>query len=235
MWGPHPIMAVTFDAVSSGGGNGTGPFTVAHTCSGSNRVLCVNVAVYDSADVPSSVTYNGVAMTSIGSAVNGQYSVYQYYLIAPATGSNNISVSVTGNVFDLGIIGISMTDVDQTIAIGTQATATGTNTTPTVNVSSAANELIVDALIIIYNGTLTVGAGQTERAQGFGGSGFTKHAGSTEDGAGTVTMSWSNTTSQTWAIAGTPFKPVSGAVGQPAHKRTGGTPYMTSSFSPRIW
>lgn len=229
-------MAIAYDTVSSVSGSGAGPFTLAHTCSGSDRVLCVAIMIYDDLGVPSSVTYNGVAMTSIGSSSNGQFTVYQYYLIAPATGSNNISVSVTDSVFEIGLVGISLTGADQTVAIGTQGTASATDTTPTVNVSSAADELVLDALIINHSGTLSVGAGQTERVNAIGSGGFTKYAASTEGGAGTTTMSWSNSTSQAWALVATPFKPVSGSPGgQPLAKRLSGVPHVSLSTLSGVW
>ena len=228
-------MAIAYDATSSGSGNGVGPFTVAHTCSGSDRVLCVSIAVYDTGDVVTGVTYNSVALTPIGSASNGQFTVSQWYLIAPATGANNISVSVSGNVFDIGIAAVSLTGAHQTSAIGTQATGSGTDTTPTTTVTSAADEIIIDGLIINNSGTLSVGAAQTARVNAATGGGFIKYASSTATGNASEVMSWSNTTSQAWAIVATPFKPSGGATGQPATKRVGGIPYMSSSFSPRVW
>jgi len=229
-------MAIAVDAASSTTGSGTGPFTWAHTCTGSNLVLCVNISIYDSADFPTSVTYNGVALTLIGSTSNGQYTVYQYYLIAPATGANNIVVSVSGHVFDFVGSGVSLTGVDQTTAIGTQAVNSGTDTTPTVNVTSAANEYVIDALIITHGGTLTVDGSQTQQAQAIGGSGFIKGASSTEGGAATTTMSWGNSSSQAWAIVGTPFKPVSGAAtGQPYSKRVAGVPWMRPTRFSGVW
>lgn len=229
-------MAVLFDAASVTTGSGTGPFTWAHTCTGSDRALDVNISIYDSADFPTSVTYNGVALTLIGSTSNGQYTVYQYYLIAPATGANNIEVAVSGNVFDFVGSGVSLTGVDQTTAIGTQAVNSGTDTTPTVNVTSAANEYVIDALIITHGGTLTVDGSQTQQAQAIGGAGFVKGASSTEGGAATTTMSWGNSSSQAWAIVGTPFKPVSGAAtGQPYSKRVAGVPWMRPTRFSGVW
>ena len=205
------MAAPVFDAVSSAVGSGAGPYTWSHTCSGSNRVLFVKVSYYDSADSVSVVTYNGVAMTAMsGSLVsNGQYSVVWYYLINPATGSNTVSVSVTGSVFDFGGSAVSVTGADQTTAFGGVTTATGTSTTPSVNVSSASDELVIDGLSIVHSGTLSVGAGQTQRTNEICGSGFIKHATSTEGGGATITMSWSNSSSQAWAISAFAAKPVS--------------------------
>lgn len=202
-------MALAFDAVASGVGLGAGPFTYSHTCSGSNRALFVKVSYYDTSDSVSAVSYNSVAMTFIpGSKVsNGQYTVEWYYLVNPATGSNTVSVTMTGSVFDIGITSISFTDAHQTTPYGTPVTGTGTSTTPSVSVSSAATEIVLDGIVIVHSGTLTAGAGQTQRTNEPCG-GFIKHAVSTETGAASTTMSWSNSSSQVWASSAFALKPV---------------------------
>ena len=205
------------DSVSSFASNGAGPFTWAHTCSGSDRLLRVTTSHFDSSDTISSITYNGVALTAVpgGSTNNGQYYVTAYYLIAPDTGTHDIVVTVSGSVFDFGAGAISYTDAHQTTPLGTAVTATGTSTTPSVTVSSAADELVDDGLVIIHGGTLSVGAGQTQRWNAIASSGFIKYAGSTEGGAASTTMSWSNSSSQTWAIVAVPIKPTGGGSGGP--------------------
>ncbi len=206
-------MALAIDAVSTGTGGGAGPFTWSHTCSGSDRVLIVGVSHNDSGDTVTGMTYNGVSMTPVpsGATSNGQYFVTQYSLIAPATGTNTVSVSMSGNVFDFGAAAISLTGADQTAPLGTAATATGSSTTPSVNVSSAGAEIVVDTLAIVHSGTLSVGAGQTQRWNTTTSNAFIKYAGSTESGSGTTTMSWTNSTSQDWAIVAVPVKPVAAA------------------------
>ena len=201
------------DNVSSFGSNGVGPFTWSHTCSGTDRLLRVTTAHFDSSDIVTSVTYNGVALTAVpsGSTNNGQYYITAYYLIAPDAGTYDIVVTVSGNVFDFGAGATSYTDAHQTTPLGTAVTATGTSTTPSVTVSSAADELVDDGLVIIHGGTLSVGVGQTQRWNAIASSGYIKYAGSTEGGAASTTMSWSNSSSQTWAIVAVPIKPTAGA------------------------
>lgn len=204
----------TVDSVSSfSASTGVGPFTWAHTCSGADRLLRVTTSHYDSSDSVTDITYNGVALTAVpgGATTNGQYWITAYYLIAPDVGTYNIVVTVSGNVFDFGAGAISYNDVHQTVPFGTAVTATGTDTTPTVTVSSAADELVDDGLVIIHGGTLSVGAGQTQRWNAIATFGFIKYAGSTEVGAASTTMSWSNSNSQTWAIVAVPIKPTAGA------------------------
>lgn len=203
-------MAVAVDAVSSAAGGSASNFSWAHTCSGSDRLLMLGIAWYDSIDTISSVTYNSVAMTAVPSSSKsiGQYTVVLYYLTNPASGSNTVAVTFSGGVFDFGGGAISFTGADQTTPLGTAATASGTSTTPSVAVTSASGEIVLDTLIITHSGTLTVDGSQTQRWNSTG-SGYTKYAGSTEGGAASTTMSWSNSTSQDWAITGVAIKPVS--------------------------
>lgn len=206
-------MALAFDAVSNAHGNGTGPFTFAHSCSGSDRLLLVLIAHYYLDDVVSGVTYNGDALTAVpnGEDNNGQFNITLYYMVAPDTGSNTVSVSTTGSVYDIGMIAMSFTGADQSTPLGTAVTATGSSTTPSVNISSASGEIVVDGLIIVHSGTLTVGADQTQRVNTNTANAFIKYASSTESGVSSTTMSWSNSTSQDWAIAGVAVKPVAAA------------------------
>lgn len=193
--------SVAFDAASSSSGNGVTSLTWAHTCTGSNRGLVVGVGNYGTTIV--SVTYNSVSMTSEGGIIESSSGeVEQFSLIAPATGSNNIVVSFVDSV-DAVAGGVSVTGANQTDLCGTQATAIGNDTAPTVNVTSAVDELVVD-VTENWTGVLTVGSGQTERWN----TGITNIncGGSTEPGATTVTMSWSKTDSTDWAIAGISIK-----------------------------
>ncbi len=202
--------ALAVDATASCAGSGVSSLTCAHTVSGANRLLVVWVSYFDSADAPTGATYNGVAMTAIPSstAANGNYKIAGFYLIAPATGTNNIIVSFSGSMMDMGAGAVSFTDAHQTTPLGTAVTATGTSTTPSVTVSSAAGEIVVDGLAIVHGGTLTVGGSQTQRWNAVASGGYIKYAGSTQGGAASTTNTWTNSTSQVWAQGAVPVKPV---------------------------
>lgn len=93
-------MAIAFDFGSTGTASATS-VTVAHTVSGSDRILLTGVTTGDGSsqgdDVVTGVTYNGVSMTRINTVVNtGNTSrSYLYYLLAPATGTNNVVASLS--------------------------------------------------------------------------------------------------------------------------------------------
>jgi hypothetical protein len=160
------------------------------------------------------VTYNSVALTQKFVATQTdtiENKASGWFLIAPATTAHNIVVSWAASEAEVCAEGISFTGVDQITPLGTAATANAGTGQPTVNVSSASGEIVVDSLKC-GQPTITEGAGQTlankEENINFSSSGGV----STEAGAGTVTMSWTMGTGgygDKWAIGGVGVKPVS--------------------------
>jgi hypothetical protein len=160
-------------------------------------------------NVLTSLTYAGAALTKIDTADEGNRVAELWYRIAPSSGTNTVSATLSGSgLLDFGIAAISFTGADQTTPVGTPTLGTGTSTTPSVAVNSASGDIVVDCVCVEHSGTFSVGAGQTARWNGIATNGFIKYAGSTETGGGTVTMSWSNTSSQAWAQIGVAVKPV---------------------------
>jgi len=86
-----------FDNAADGGNNGgsTQSLTYSYTVgTNSNRLLLVNVVGDTSADDISSVTYSGASMTLLKKVQTpGDRWHYLYYLLAPASGSNNVVIT----------------------------------------------------------------------------------------------------------------------------------------------
>lgn len=92
-------MAISVDTTSSSS-VGVGSQSWSHTCTGSNLILYVGVWNQNaSSSTVTNVTYNGVAMTRVGAIpyFTGAGCTYLYRLVAPATGTNTIAVTVSGN------------------------------------------------------------------------------------------------------------------------------------------
>lgn len=201
-------MAIAFDAASEAGTPAYATsLSWSHTCTGDNRILIVGLSFFLTVtDV--AVTYNGVAMTLVDNAVGGNGGKpWMFRLVAPATGSNTIAASWTTSSSCAGG-GMSFTGVSQSAPLGTAAKNTGASTTPTVDVTSASGELVVD---VVSNanagGAPSVGADQTERYNQLGsGTNNVYGAGSHEAGAATTTMSWT-IVSTNWGIVAVPLKP----------------------------
>ena len=108
-------MAITVDSITSSGAwnNAESTVTWSHTCSGSDRVLVVFVDSY--ANKTTGVTYAGVSMTFVAKqwySVNQRY-ISCYVLVNPASGTNNIVWSLSGNDY-CNSAAISYTGAKQT-------------------------------------------------------------------------------------------------------------------------
>src|SRR3989442_7436342 len=200
------VLAPTAGEVSSSQTGGTSTTTWAHTTSGTNRVLVVGVSCANiTTRTVGSVTYDNVAMTIAASAVNaGNAGAEIFYLVAPAAGSNTVSVTLSGSANSLVGGAVTLTGVNQTTPLGTFASATGSSIAPSVNATSNTGETVIDTVSLTSSGAITVFGGQTQQWQA-GTSG--RGAGSTKPGASSVTMSW-NSANLAWAIGAVGVKPV---------------------------
>jgi len=204
------ISAITYDAKSSDSSSSTSSLSWSHTIgSGPNRILIVGVSTYS--QTVSSVTYDGTGLTSIGSIANGSGGRAEIFKLLeaslPSTGSYTIEVTLGGSAAVVAGA-TSWSGIDQTTPHGTFTSNTGASNTPTVDVSSAGGEMVVDTLAVYPagGGIMGPGAGQTQRwsatpSLSAGGGG------SSEPGETTVTMSWSTSVGMNWAIGAISLKP----------------------------
>lgn len=217
--------SVTFSSVSttnlaSAAGNGvTNWLNFVQTGAITDGYVIAEVSVWDDdADDPGIANVwfveSGVtnAMTSLGHGTRapgfgGNAHVWIYGIpvgsMSAATHQIQVQWDDAGSDRQGTIAARSYSSVHQSSSVGTFVTANGDSTTPTVNVSSAASEMVVDATCH-FNGASTAGAGQSER---WDNNGDTDGAGSEEAGASTTTMSWTITSSE-WVIVAGPLKPL---------------------------
>lgn len=121
-------MAIAFDnATSSIENSGTSPQTFSHTVTGTNLYLIVGILCQDSSgNTISGVTYNGVSMTLIAAETQGGSATSLLYgLVAPATGANNVVVSVSSNTDGWQSCAVSYTGVLQTGSVDASAQSSG--------------------------------------------------------------------------------------------------------------
>src|SRR3990167_10508461 len=116
-------MAIAIDATSQGETASGASLTIAHTCTGTNRVLYLAVYTFNS-PTPSTVTatYAGTGMTALGNTVLGSENKERLTvlrLIAPATGANNIVITPSINPSEIAMAAVSWTGVDQTTPFDT--------------------------------------------------------------------------------------------------------------------
>ena len=159
-----------------------------------NRCLLVGIYTYNSGGAPAdptSVTYGGVAMTSILTRTQGVHMLSVWQLIAPTTGTNNVVATWAGSHGVLGAVAWSLYNVHQT----TPVTNTGGSTSPSdtersAAVTSADNEIGIHWIAAGSTSAYVEGAGQTNRASSGGGS-QDRYSGVEESTGALVTLSGS--------------------------------------------
>src|SRR5579864_1077500 len=146
-------------------GTGTSTLTIGHTTAGTNRLMLVGVSI-NITNVPATtvtgVTYGGVTLTLVGAHndAGNTRRVEMWSLLAPATGTANVVVSV--NIPAGGNEGVvagvtTFTGVDQTVPLGTFVSANGaTGGNSQLDVPSVVNGMILDTLAIGGNRTAAV-------------------------------------------------------------------------------
>lgn len=88
-------IALDNHAILSGGGSPS-PINVAYSCAGANRALIVYVIPNGAGNTITAISYNAISLTQLKTVVVLGSNYYCYGLLAPATGSNTLSISSSG-------------------------------------------------------------------------------------------------------------------------------------------
>lgn len=142
--------------------------TFSHTCTGNNRILFVASSHHSTSPtaVVTGITYSGVAMTLISTFQSGNAKFDLYYLVAPATGANNVIVTLDQSDA-CPAYAISYTGVAQTSPIDVSGTGGPTTTTSySQSVTTTADNCWSIMVGGAYSGlTLTAGTNTVVRQQ----------------------------------------------------------------------
>lgn len=222
--------AITYDAVSSSVDNETlNTVTFNHVVGGDYLAVCAQArGDVEAPEVVSSVTANGTAMTlARADAYNPEPSVYfrteLWVLPAPTVGTIPITITWAGTPRDYAVgSAVSLAGVTQSTTADASAGASGIGTTlSAVITTTAPNAWIVDCPIGRDNAGITVGAGQTARANRIVGVSEITSDGvglSTVNGKaspGAETMDWTQLSSQ-WVLSAIALSPAGGASPPPS-------------------
>ena len=138
-------MAIALDVASNSGLHSVSPYTWNHTVTGSQTLLIVGLEVFNNGLQPttSSVTYNGVLMNRVVVQQNSNSTRFSevslWFLFAPTTGTNVVSVTCT-NISSSIAGAVSYTGAQQSnVADATNKTFGTTNGTKTVTVTTVAD------------------------------------------------------------------------------------------------
>jgi len=187
-------------SVDSASSANTGPataaatLTFAHTVGAGASLLLVDVHANDGTATVSSVMYGTANLTQVGSAVApltlNRAEIWS--LVNPPAGTDNVVVTLSA-AENLAAGAVSYLGVDPATPFGMSASASGVAVGPSVVVTSATNQVVVDAVSADGDAlSLTAGAGQSQQYNTNTGILPTNilAAGSTAPGAASVTMSW---------------------------------------------
>ncbi len=163
------------------------------------------------------VTYNSVAMTQIGTtssqgSSSGNQTTSLWYLIAPATGHNNVVISTSGSPFAIVSGSVSYTGANQT---GQPDSYTVGSTTNTTDYALSTTVVAANCWLIIASkndgGIPGAGTGTTSRVAGANGIGMMDSGGTVSTGS--QTLHSTNGSSINWNGLIASFKPVGASGG----------------------
>lgn len=210
--------SVAFDAKASSRADGVTSLTFAHTLT-TNANRYAGVFTYGNGDPFTTMTYAGAALTKNATAVAnvaGFALMELWYIIAPATGANNVIVTQTSSG-QMAASSISADGVDQTTPHSNTATpTTGNSSTSAITVTSAVGELGIVASAIGSFGTAnqTMDATWTTDTDLDTGAGFFLGLGASHKaGAASLTASNGIDTTVQWACVAASLKASGGATG----------------------
>jgi hypothetical protein len=152
--------------------------TFSHTVSGTNRYLIVGVMDTNKVGI-SSVTYNSVAMTSLGSLTSGNAypgitaTITLYGLVAPSTGANNVVITLA-SIANCSAVAASYTGIDQVVSVVGSTTADfgaiqAVNTILTNTVSTTNTSWLV-GICAGFSFSISAGSSTTKRVEANNGS-----------------------------------------------------------------
>ena len=215
LWSSQAWAIPAHDATTTGTATGVNTITVNHTVGGActNRFNYITVAWQKTpVGTLNTLTVAGNAATFIdGQTHSSVWRIEHWYYIAPATGSSAVVATFDSDPKNSITMRVSSyCDTHQTVPIGTPAKTSGSGTAISLSVTSATNELVVDGAQTSDDPNadgLTVGVGQTQRANFSQAATNHVHGGSEETGAASVNMQWTANVGSTWAIVGVSLKP----------------------------
>ncbi|KKL23722.1 hypothetical protein LCGC14_2422540, partial [marine sediment metagenome] len=204
--------SVAFVAASSAdsGGAATSLTISSYTvASGTQRALFVgisNLVIAGSSPFPSSVSFGAQPLTKVASIllVGSTSHLYSsiWVLTAPLVSTADIAIVYANSQTGIAAGATNFTGVDQSEPFQNTTNAAGTSTTPSITVSSATNDLVLDNVAQDGGtGSSMAPDSGTERYDDDSGTDV-GGAGSTEAGAASVTKNWTLGASARWAHVG---------------------------------
>jgi hypothetical protein len=218
--GTEPTIGSTTDNSTDTSGSS---LVTSHTVpSGSNRFLALEVS-YSGTSTVDTITFGAQDLTHACTAAGDTRYAEIWYLVAPSTGTQDVTVTWNGSV-DGKIIGITnFTGVDQTTPIGAQSCTFndaftgdfGTFTDAQATISSNTDQIVFGG-VMAYNDTITFTpqAGETQLWQTNTSGGNSIGAGAYMDGVSpSVSFGFDRDRDWPWALAVVSIKGITASQG----------------------
>lgn len=157
-------MSAVFDSATNGSFASGTSYTLAHTTSGTDRVLFVHVFINTSSDLITGVTYGGVPMTLVQkNSPASDRRHYVFKLINPTSGNNNIVVSSSSSTA-IGASAISLNNAGQVTQPNVSLIGGGTTTPITTSVTTTVDDCVGLLFAIGNNADTAASTNSTLRA-----------------------------------------------------------------------
>ncbi len=211
-------------ATTTAKGAGVSSLSWSHTvAAGTNRLLLVTTTHRDGNKQVSAVTYGGVALTAHVSAGTGENRAGIYYLVNPPVGTATVHVAMSSGGH-VAAAATTFTGVDPVTPLSAGASSTGSGTSASVALPSAADSVVISAVAANGDaGSLTLlGSGTSLWSDGTGSvKSNIRGAGATRPGGGTFSVGRTLSSSKPWSIVAAALQPGQIATQTAATSRTG--------------
>lgn len=206
-------MAIALDTTSGNNGSAGTTVTFSHTCTGTDLMLVVFVAVQSGTP---SVTYNGVSMTQVAVESSGNPLTYMFVLENPATGAHDVVVT-KGSGVQTGANAISFTGA-QSYDDTSTAAGNSTSASCTVQTNRSSGYTVVGVVATNPSSLTYTGSGTAfgARQQNTANPNLMACAYQSFSGGSDNTETWTLGVSREWSMCGieiyqvpASFKPVS--------------------------
>lgn len=195
-------MSIQFDNATLGGGSGSS-FTYAHN-NIAGDILFVGFT-HNGTTSTTGVTYNGVAMTNINNQRSGDTDSDLWYLIAPATGSHNVVISLAGTTTFIRSAAASYIGARQTSQ--PDNSAQGSSTTPITSVITPTTDKCWH-VVFVSDASQALSAGASTTMRGAAGNEYNIFDGNADIAAGATSTLTVTNSSQAMQANGATFAPV---------------------------
>ena len=199
-------MAITYDTTTEATTGIASSYTWSHTTSASsNAIMVVGVSWYTTAGrTISSVTYNGVNLSFIGTQSRfASQHISLYALASPSSGANNVVVTFSGNV-TASAFATTFTDATQNLGDleSTFVSKQQTSASPSLAIVSSYPANCAKFGFLSSGGNPTVAGGATQVSEEFASGAFYSNAHYEIIAAGADSVAWTISSSYSNALTG---------------------------------